>query len=85
MIAFLARRLAFALFLVFAVSSASLLLAKLAPGDLVEWPDSERGTVIWISEDGERFRVEGLLTLRYATDSFRVVRSGRLDVPIEAR
>ena len=33
MIAYLARRFAFALFLVFAVSSASLVLAKLAPGD----------------------------------------------------
>src|SRR4051794_1393956 len=33
MAAYLARRLAFAVFLVFAVSSASLVLAKLAPGD----------------------------------------------------
>ena len=33
MIAYLLRRLAFALFLVFAVSSASLVLARLAPGD----------------------------------------------------
>ena len=33
MLAYLARRLAFAVFLVFAVSSASLVLAKLAPGD----------------------------------------------------
>ena len=33
MFAYLARRLAFALFLVFAVSSASLVLARLAPGD----------------------------------------------------
>ena len=32
---YLARRLAFALFLVFAVSSASLVLARLAPGDYV--------------------------------------------------
>ena len=35
MLAYLARRLAFALFLVFAVSSASLVLARLAPGDYV--------------------------------------------------
>ncbi|MBI3402214.1 MAG: ABC transporter permease [Acidobacteria bacterium] len=35
MIAYIARRLAFALLLVFAVSSASLLLARLAPGDYV--------------------------------------------------
>ena len=33
---YLARRLAFALFLVFAVSSASLVLARLAPGDYVD-------------------------------------------------
>src|SRR3954464_9614531 len=33
MVAYLARRLAFAVFLVFAVSSASLVLAKFAPGD----------------------------------------------------
>src|SRR6185295_17305258 len=32
---YLARRLAFALFLVIAVSSASLVLARLAPGDFV--------------------------------------------------
>lgn len=35
MIAYIVRRLAFALFLVFAVSSASLLLARFAPGDYV--------------------------------------------------
>jgi hypothetical protein len=56
-------------------------IPKLAPGDIVEWPDGERGNVIWVSEDGERFRVEGLRTLLRATDSFRVVTSGRLDVP----
>jgi peptide/nickel transport system permease protein len=35
MLAYFARRAAFAVFLVFAVSSASLLLARLAPGDYV--------------------------------------------------
>ena len=35
MLAYFARRTAFAIFLVFAVSSASLLLARLAPGDYV--------------------------------------------------
>ena len=35
MIAYVARRLAFAIVLVFAVSSASMLLARLAPGDYV--------------------------------------------------
>jgi hypothetical protein len=56
-------------------------IRKLAPGDVVEWPDGERGTVTWVSEDGARFRVEGLPSLLRATDSFRVVRSGRLAVP----
>jgi peptide/nickel transport system permease protein len=35
MLAYLTRRLAFAIFLVFTVSSASLVLARLAPGDFV--------------------------------------------------
>ena len=35
MLAYIVRRLAFAVFLVFAVSSASLVLARLAPGDFV--------------------------------------------------
>ena len=35
MLAYIARRAVFAVFLVFAVSSASLLLATLAPGDYV--------------------------------------------------
>ena len=55
-------------------------LTKLTPGDLIEWPDGERAEVVWISEDGERFRVVGLPTLLRTTDSFRVVRSGRLNV-----
>jgi len=41
----------------------------------------ERAEVVWVSEDSERFRVAGLPTLLRATDSFRVVRSGRLEVP----
>ena len=40
---YLARRLAFALFLVFAVSSASLVLARLAPGDYVTEIARHRG------------------------------------------
>ena len=36
MLSYLARRLAFAVLLVFAVSSASLILARLAPGDYVD-------------------------------------------------
>src|SRR5437868_5562149 len=35
MLAYIVRRLAFAFFLVFAVSSASLVLARMAPGDFV--------------------------------------------------
>ena len=35
MLAYIVRRLAFALFLIFAVSSASLVLARMAPGDFV--------------------------------------------------
>jgi hypothetical protein len=53
---------------------------KLMVDDVVEWPDGERGKVIWVSEDGMRFRVEGLRTLLRTTDEFRVV-SHRLDVP----
>ena len=56
-------------------------LTKLLPGDTIEWPDGERARVNWVSEDGERFRVEGLPTLLRATDSFRVIRRGRLAVP----
>ena len=55
-------------------------LTKLTPGDLIRWPDGERAKVIWVSEDGERFRVEGLPTLLQATDDFRVV-SVRVNVP----
>ena len=56
-------------------------LTKLMPDDLIEWPDGERAEVVWVSENSERFRVAGLPTLLRTTDSFRVVRSGRLDVP----
>jgi hypothetical protein len=56
-------------------------LTKLIPGDLIEWPDGERAEVVWVSENSERFRVAGLPTLLRTTDSFRVVRSGRLGVP----
>ena len=56
-------------------------LTTLMPGDLIQWPDGERAEVVWVSENGERFRVAGLPTLLRATDSFLVVRSGRLDVP----
>ena len=56
-------------------------LTKLTPGDLIEWPDGERAEVVRVSENSERFRVASLPTLLRTTDSFRVVRSGRLEVP----
>jgi hypothetical protein len=55
-------------------------IPKLLPGDTIEWPDGERARVSWVSEDGERFRVEGLPTLLRATDAFTLV-SKRLKVP----
>ena len=55
-------------------------IPKLMPDDVIEWPDSERVTVVWVSDDGMRFRVEGLPTLLRTTDDFRVV-SVRVNVP----
>lgn len=55
-------------------------IPKLAPGDIIQWRDGERARITWVSEDGQRFRVEGLKTLLRSTDDFRVV-SVRLDVP----
>ena len=49
-------------------------IQKLAPDHIIEWPDGERARVTWVLENGELFRVEGLPTLLWATDSFRVVR-----------
>jgi hypothetical protein len=54
-------------------------IRKLMPGDVIEWPDGERAKVVWVSEDGSRFRVHGLPTLLRATDAFKVV-SKRVDV-----
>lgn len=56
-------------------------IPKLAPGYIIEWPNGERATVAWVSEDGMRFRVEGLPSLLRATDSFRIIRRGRIAVP----
>jgi len=56
-------------------------IPKLVRGDVVEWPDGERATVTWVSEDGERFRVEGLRTLLRTTDNFTLDRRSRVDVP----
>jgi hypothetical protein len=56
-------------------------LTKLLPDDLIEWPDGERATVTWVSDDATRFRVEGLPSLLRTADNFRVVRSGQLAVP----
>ena len=48
-------------------------IPKLAADDIIEWPDGERGTVTWVSEDGERFRVGGLPTLLLTTDDFQAL------------
>ena len=56
-------------------------ISKLVPGDIIRWPDGERATVTWVSEDGERFRVEGLRTLLRTTDNFTLDRRSRVDVP----
>jgi hypothetical protein len=55
-------------------------IPKLAPEDIIEWPDGERAKVMWVSEDRAFFRVEGLPSLLRATDDFRVV-SVRVNVP----
>ena len=56
-------------------------IPKLVPGDIIQWPDGERAKVTWVSEDGERFRVEGLRTLLRTTDNFTLDRRSRVDVP----
>ena len=55
MIRYIARRLAFALFLVMAVSSASLLLARLAPGDFVTESLGTRASQQAIEQQRARF------------------------------
>ena len=55
-------------------------IRKLMPGDVIEWSDGERAKVVWVSEDGSRFRVHGLPTLLRAADAFTVV-SKRVHVP----
>ncbi len=55
MIRYLARRLAFALFLVMAVSSASLLLSRLAPGDFVTESLGTRASQQAIEQQRARF------------------------------
>ena len=54
-------------------------IPKLAPEDIIEWPDGERAKVVWISEDGERFRVKGLPTL------LRLSRQGLADAIADDR
>jgi peptide/nickel transport system permease protein len=55
LIRYIARRLAFALFLVMAVSSASLLLARLAPGDFVTESLGTRASQQAIEQQRARF------------------------------
>src|SRR2546425_3188001 len=77
MLIYMARRAAFAVFLVFAVSSASLVLARLAPGDYVTTSlgiDARRETI-------EQARARYGLT-RSVGEQYRdwVVRAARLDL-----
>jgi ABC-type dipeptide/oligopeptide/nickel transport system permease component len=55
LIRYIARRLAFALFLVMAVSSASLLLSRLAPGDFVTESLGTRASRQAIDQQRARF------------------------------
>jgi peptide/nickel transport system permease protein len=65
MIAYLARRLAFAAFLVFAVSSASLLLAKLAPGDFAVQSIGLEGRPETVAQFRERYGLNRSVGAQY--------------------
>jgi peptide/nickel transport system permease protein len=76
MLAYIARRTAFAVFLVFAVSSAALVLARLAPGDYVTTSlgiDARRET---IEQARERYGLNRSIGEQYRD---WVVRAARLD------
>ena len=57
------------------------LLAKLMPGDLIEWPDGERAEVVWVSDNSERFRVAGLPTGAIQTGTEVTVHAGSEAAP----
>ena len=76
MLAYIARRTAFAVFLVFAVSSAALVLARLAPGDYVTTSlgiDARRET---IEQARERYGLNRSIGEQYRD---WLVRAARLD------
>jgi peptide/nickel transport system permease protein len=62
---YLARRLAFALFLVVAVSSAALVLARLAPGDFVTESLGTRATQQTIERERARFGLDKTIAAQY--------------------
>ena len=62
---YLARRLAFALFLVVAVSSASLMLAKLAPGDFATESLGPRASREAIERERARFGLDKSIGAQY--------------------
>jgi peptide/nickel transport system permease protein len=62
---YLARRLAFALFLVVAVSSASLLLARLAPGDFAAESVGTRASRETIERERARYGLDKPLAAQY--------------------
>jgi peptide/nickel transport system permease protein len=63
---YLARRLAFALFLVIAVSSASLLLARLAPGDFVTESLGPRASRQIVEQQRARYGLNKSIGAQYA-------------------
>lgn len=65
MIRYLARRLAFALFLVIAVSSAALMLARLAPGDFVSQSIGTRAGRQTIEQERARYGLNKSIGAQY--------------------
>ena len=63
---YFARRIAFALFLVVAVSSASLMLAKLAPGDFAAESAGPRATREQIQRERARLGLDKSIARQYA-------------------
>jgi peptide/nickel transport system permease protein len=87
MLAYFARRLAFALFLVFAVSSASLLLARLAPGDYVSESMGFNARPEVVQEMRERLGLNRSIAAQYGDWLIRAVhfdfgRSLQYDRPV---
>jgi peptide/nickel transport system permease protein len=62
---YLARRLAFALFLIVAVSSASLVLARLAPGDFVTESLGTQATRQTVDRERARFGLDRSIAAQY--------------------